>query len=130
MKVNENPQITAANLYAYLQETLAAHARAINVLIGEVMPVAAHSAAITADALVFTGPCIYYGYSVTTATATAAIQVRDAVSAGGGTVIGTINASTAIGQYPTTTGVYCETGLYVDYAASATGTVVALFRPV
>lgn len=130
MRVNTNPQVTDQFLKLYLQQELAAHARAINALFEEVMPVAAHSAAITADTLVFTGPCVYYGFQVTTATATAAIQIRDGVAAGGGVVIGTINAGTAVGQYPTTTGVYCETGLYVDYAASATGTVVVLFRPV
>ncbi len=130
MKVNDSPQVTEYFRDLYLQQELAAHARAINALWNEVMPVTAHSASITADALVFTGPCIYYGYQVTTATATANIQVRDATSAGAGVVIGTIVSGTAAGQYPTTTGIYCETGLYVDYAASATGTVVLLFKPV
>lgn len=127
--VNENPQITQTNLFAYLQETLASHARAINYLRRELMAVVVHSSEITADTLVKTGPCIYYGYQVTTATATANIQIRDAVSAGTGTVIGTIVSAKAVGDYPTANGIVCETGLYADYAASATGTIVLMFQP-
>lgn len=130
MNVNENPQITEWALFPYLQWELASHARAINELYREVMPITVHSAELTADALVKTGPCVYYGYQVTTATAVANIQIRDATSAGSGTVVGTITSGTSVGQYPTTTGIICETGLYCDFTAGATGTVVLLFRPI
>lgn len=128
--VNENPQITEPALLYYLQRELAAHARAINALYREVMPITVHSQALSADALVYTGRCVYYGYQVTTATAVANIQVRDAVAAGAGTVIGTIVSGAAVGQYPTSTGILCETGLYCDFLAGATGTVLLLFQPV
>ena len=104
-------------------------AGATNELLDTVMAKANHSSAINADALVKSGPCVYRGFTITTATATAAIDVRDATSAGSGTVIDTIPATTAAGtRIEKTVGVTCETGLYVDYGASATGTVVVMFE--
>lgn len=100
-------------------------ARQINALTGDVMPKANHSAAITADALVKTGQAVYRGFTVTVATATAVIDIRDGVAAAGGVVIDTIPAGTAAGtRVEKTVGIVCETGLYVDYAATATGTVI------
>lgn len=78
----------------------------------------------TADAQIgVAGPCVYYGYTLVTATATNVIEIRDAVAAAGGVVIDTIAASTAIGTtkaYPY--GIYCATGLYIDF--TGTGTVI------
>lgn len=128
MRVNQNPQITDVARDFYLQRELASHARAINTLFREVMPIVVHSNELTADTLVKTGPCVYYGYQVTVATAGGVIQVRDSVAAASGTVIGTIATGTAVGQYPTPAGIFCETGLYCDF--TGTGTVVLLFQPV
>jgi hypothetical protein len=93
------------------------------------MAKANHSSAITADALVKTGTAVYRGYTVTAATATANIEIRDATAAGAGTVIDVIESGSAIGtQVEKSVGINCETGIYVDYGASATGTVVILFE--
>lgn len=86
---------------------------------------------VTADALVNTGPCIYYGYIVHVATATAAITIEDAVAAGGD-VKETIASGTAVGKYliGDGIGIYCPTGLYINYAAGpATGSVAVLYLP-
>jgi hypothetical protein len=81
----------------------------------------------SADAQIGAGPCLYYGYTVTGATATGVIEIRDAVSAGTGTVIDTIAAATAAGtakSYPY--GIYCAAGLYIDF--TGTGTVVVHYH--
>lgn len=82
----------------------------------------------TADAQVgVAGPCLYYGYTITAATATNVIEIRDSSSAGAGTVLDSIAASTAIGttkSYPY--GIYCATGLYIDF--TGTGTVVVHYQ--
>ena len=103
-------------------------AGAVNELTDTVMAKATHSPAITADALVKTGKCVYRGYTITAVTAAGTIDIRDGVSAGTGVVIDTIPAATAAGtKSERTVGITCETGLYVDYNG-ATGTVVALFE--
>lgn len=100
-------------------------AETVNALISETMPKAVHSAAITSDTLVYTGKCVYWGYTVTVATATADIDIRDGITAGGGVVIDSIASGTAKGtERDKNVGTICNDGLYVDYAASATGTVV------
>lgn len=125
IRVDETPQIEGGALYRYL----ASLARAINKLARDTMPIAAHSSAITADALVKTGQCVYRGFTVTTATAVAAIDIRDGTSAGGGTVIDTIPAATAAGtRVEKVIGVGCDSGLYADYAAGATGTIIVHFE--
>lgn len=112
-------------LYAIFRD----FARQINALTDDVMPKANHSAAITADALVKTGQAVYRGFTITTATATALIEIRDGIAAGGGVVIDTIPLGTAAGtRVEKTVGIVCETGLYVDYAATATGTLVLHFE--
>jgi hypothetical protein len=94
-----------------------------------VMAKAVHSPALTADALVKTGQGTYRGISITATTAGAAIDIRDAVAAGAGTIIDTIPAGTAAGTYiENVVGVTCETGIYVDYNVGATGTVVVLYE--
>lgn len=100
-------------------------AETVNALISETMPKAVHSAPITADTLVYTGKCVYWGRTVTVATAVADIDIRDGVAAGGGVVIDSIASGTAKGNdKDKNVGVICNDGLYVDYAAGATGTVV------
>lgn len=111
-------------LYAIFRD----FARQINELTDYVMPKATHSAAITADALVKTGRGVYRGYRITVVTAAGTIDIRDATSAGAGTIIETIPATTAAGtRVENTVGVICETGIYVDYNG-ATGTVVVLYE--
>jgi hypothetical protein len=111
-------------LYAIFRD----FAKQINELTEYVMPKANHSAAITADALVKTGRGTYRGYRVTVATAAGTIDIRDATSAGSGTIIDTIPATTAAGtRVDNAVGVICETGIYVDYNG-ATGTVVVLYE--
>lgn len=97
----------------------------INDLVDDVMPRANHSAALTADTLVRTGKSIYRGFTVTVITAVGAIDIRDATSAGTGVVIDTIPAATAAGtRVEKQVGRICEVGLYVDFAAGTTGTIV------
>lgn len=99
-------------------------AETVNALVGEAMPKAVHSAAITADTLIFTGKCVYRGYTITVVTAGGTIDVRDGVAAGGGTIIDTIPVATAAGaDKQKTVGRVCETGLYLDFNG-ATGTVI------
>ena len=75
------------------------------------------------------GPCIYYGYIVTTALSAAVINVRDAVAAGAGDIVDIIAASAAAGvKNLLTVGVYCENGVFVDFLG--TGTVTVFYRPI
>src|SRR5690606_13033751 len=58
----------------------------------------AKTVSLTADGQVgVAGPCIYYGYLVTTALSAAVINVRDATAAGTGTIIDIVAASAAAG---------------------------------
>lgn len=88
----------------------------------------AKATSLTADGQVgVAGPCIYYGYFVTTALSAAVINVRDATSAGSGTIIDIVAASAAAGvknQLPI--GVYCANGCYADFAG--TGTVTFFYQ--
>lgn len=85
---------------------------------------------LTADGQVGpVGPCIYYGYIVTVALSANAINVRDAIAAGAGTIIDTIAASAAIGaEKRLPHGIYCELGVYADFGG--TGTVTFFYRPI
>lgn len=88
----------------------------------------AKTVSLTADGLVgVAGPCIYYGYLVTTALSAAVVNVRDATSAGTGTIIDIIAASAAAGvQNRLPTGIYCANGCYADFAG--TGTVTFFYQ--
>lgn len=82
----------------------------------------------TADGLQVTGPCRITGYVVKVATATAGIDVEDSTD-GAGSILFTIPASTAVGVYNFGgLGIICDTGAYLDYQASATGTVALLVQ--
>lgn len=125
---NRLPQATDKTLAFALYAIFRDFARAINEL-SENFVKANHSAAITADALVKTGQAVYRGFTVTTATAVGIIEIRDAVSAGTGVVIDTIPSGTAAGtRVEKTIGIVCETGLYIDYAAGSTGTIIAVYE--
>lgn len=103
--------------------------KAFNEVEEVVLPSAVHSSAVTADTLIKTGRTIFRGFNVTTVTAAGTIDIRDATSAGTGTVIQTLAAGTAVGVYEKQVPIICETGLYVDYnAGPATGTLVILYE--
>lgn len=73
------------------------------------------------------GPCIYYGYLVTTALSAAVCNVRDATAAGTGTIVDIIAASAAAGvQNRLATGIYCANGCFADFAG--TGTVTFFYQ--
>jgi len=78
----------------------------------------------TADTLVKTGPGLYKGLLITTALSAHALQIRDSTTAGGGTVIHTIPASQAVGVIVLPMAIPFVNGLYVDFNASGTGTVI------
>lgn len=52
---------------------------------------------LSATTVAARGPCKYFGFIVTTVTATGVIQIRDSVSAGTGLVIDVIPIATAVG---------------------------------
>ena len=87
---------------------------------------ATRSAALTADTAVKASAGVYYGYTVTTATATNIIEIRDATSAGTGVVIDVIPTGTAAGTTKNlATGITCTTGVYADF--TGTGTIIVLY---
>jgi hypothetical protein len=89
---------------------------------------AAYGAA-TGDAAIKASPGVYYGYIVTVVTAVGPIDIRDALSAGAGTVIDTIPAGTAAGARQVMhTGIECAAGIFADYGAGATGTIQVLYK--
>jgi hypothetical protein len=85
------------------------------------------SALITGDTQIKASAGVIYGYCVHVATATAAIEIRDSLTAGAGTVRITIPASKAIGEYALPVGITCATGIFADYAGTATGTISLLY---
>lgn len=71
-------------------------------------------------------PGYYVGYTVTTTLSAAAITLYDNASAGSGTVIDVIPASTAAGTTKfLNKGIRCDAGIYATFAG--TGTVTFLF---
>lgn len=82
------------------------------------------TSAVTASVALRNTPGVFYGYNVTTVTATGAINFYDAASATG-KVLASIPASTAVGTafFPPH-GIRFNTGLYVEFAGGATGTVL------
>jgi hypothetical protein len=117
-----------ANFRNGLLQVLRELAEGLKQITDQVMAKAVHSPAITADSLVKSGQSTYRGLSVTATTAGGTIDIRDATSAGSGTIIDTIPIGTAAGTYiENVIGVVCETGIYVDYNA-ATGTVIVLYE--
>lgn len=86
-------------------------------------------AMVTADSDVSSSqPAILKSITVTVATATDDITIRDANTAGTGTVIETIPSGTAKGTVFEFDDIRLNTGLFVDYAATATGTLRVAWR--
>jgi len=83
-----------------------------------------HTAGLTADALVKTGKGIYTGYTVTVAVAVAPIVIRDATSAGAGDIIDVIPIGATAGTTKQRNVIF-KKGLFVDYGATTTGTIIA-----
>lgn len=86
-----------------------------------------YHAGITADQLVKSGFTKYWGYIVTVVTATAVINIRNGVTASG-EIVEIIPTAKAVGQYQLNAPIALDDGLFVDYAASATGTLTLLFE--
>lgn len=81
----------------------------------------------TASTLVKTGACFLVGYNVTTVTATAKIDIRDAVAAGAGNIVASLPIAKAVGEYALPQAIPMGTGIYIDYNTTGTGTVVLLW---
>ena len=74
---------------------------------------------------VYSGPCIYYGATVTTALSAHALPVLD-----GSTPIDAFAASAAVGtNHNFASGVKCYTSLIVDPDNSGTGNITVYYRP-
>lgn len=84
-----------------------------------------YRAGLTADTLVKTGYTKYWGFIVTAATATNVIEIKDGTSTSG-TVVQSIPASTAVGQYMLSAPIALSNGLFVDF--TGTGTLTLLFE--
>lgn len=81
---------------------------------------------VSADSTtVYTGPCIYYGATVTTALSAHALPIQD-----GTAEIDAFAASAAVGTSHIHTGVRCNTSLVVDPNDAATGSITVYYRPV
>lgn len=66
---------------------------------------------------------VYYGYSITTVTATGAIYVRKGTVSG--QIIDAIPSGTAVGASRSLAhGLQCEGGIYIEFNGGATGGVV------
>jgi len=82
------------------------------------------SSACTGTVALRSGAGVFYGYNVTTVTATGAINFYDALSATG-KVLASIPATTAVGTvFWPPQGIKFGIGLFVDYVGGATGTVL------
>lgn len=83
---------------------------------------------LSATTVVVRGKGRYWGYIVTTVTATAALQIRDATAAASGTVIDTIPTATAIGtQRVLPVPIPVENGLTFDLNGG-TGGITLLYE--
>ncbi len=82
----------------------------------------------TGDVVITENPALIHHVIVTVATATDIIEIRDASSAGTGTVVDTIPAGTAVQTKYEFEGYKFNTGLVIDFAATATGTVRVAWR--
>lgn len=89
--------------------------------------IAAHSAVLAADGIVYSGQCIFYGLQVVTAGTSVTVYDNTAAS---GTAVMTAVASTAAGAMLTPAGagigVRMDNGIYLDLTL---GTYVAFYLP-
>jgi hypothetical protein len=81
----------------------------------------------TADTLVKSGAGLVYGVIVTAALSAATIDIRDSTTAGGGTILFSIPASTAAGTIINFggAGVTVNSGIFADF--NGTGTINVLY---
>lgn len=82
------------------------------------------SPSLTASATVGNNNAVYFGYTVTVATATAAILIRQG---SGGQIVDTIPAATAAGATKSLANGLALSSLYVDFNGG-TGTVVVHYQ--
>jgi len=75
---------------------------------------------------VFTGPCILFGLTVTTALTAQVLPVQD----GATNVIAALPASAAVGTTTQYAGIRCNTSLIVNPDDAATGRVTVIWRKV
>lgn len=83
---------------------------------------------VTAGQTIKSGRGEFYGFNVTTATAVGTINFYDNTAASG-KVLASIPATSAVGfnlQFPN--GLLLRTGLHVEFAGGATGTVLVHFK--
>lgn len=112
-------------LLTYLASLVRGENSQFNRLFGGALPDKATPC--TADTLYHNGPCLMYGVMITTVTAVGTVDIRDSLTAGGGTVVMTlpIGAAPADGnKYMLTAPIPLTTGCYIDYNGGATGTIV------
>lgn len=90
------------------------------------LPPAVKYTSVTSDTPIKSTPGVFYGVIVTTALSAAIVEIRDATSAGAGTVIATLPASSAIGTKIDFggMGIRCATGIFADFAGTGTITVL------
>jgi hypothetical protein len=75
---------------------------------------------------VYTGPCIYYGATVTTVLSAHDLPIQDGTSP-----IDALPASAAVGtSHNFASGIRCNTSLVVDPNDAATGSVTVYYRPI
>lgn len=75
---------------------------------------------------VYTGPCLYFGATVTTVLSAHALPVLD-----GSATIDSFAASSAVGTaHIFLHGVRCATGIVIDPNDAATGNVTVFYRPI
>ncbi len=103
--------------------------RVVNDLESRVVVQATPSAVLTGDTLDRTGKAIYRGFTVMVTTATADINVYDGISNAGKLIDVIPTGATKGTTEERTVGITCETGLYVDFTGSATGSVQINYEP-
>jgi len=74
-------------------------------------------------------PATLYAVRVVVATTTETIVIRDSTAAGAGNIVLTIPAGTAINTRYDMDAILMTTGIYADYTATATGTLIFAYRP-
>lgn len=84
----------------------------------------AKKVSLTATGMVgIAGPCVYYGYLVTTAPSVAVTVRADAATGGTGDIVDIIAASAAVGTaHDRPFGVYCPTGVAANFGGNGTVT--------
>jgi hypothetical protein len=111
-------------LLTYLASLIKGESSQYNRLFGGALPDKA--TAVTADLLYHNGPCLLYGYSITVAMSAHPLELRDSLTAGGGTVKAIVPASAPVGVTIWAAPIPLDTGLFVDFNAAGTGTILPI----